>query len=331
MTDRAAGADDTDDYEDDPEEDDPGTAFLDLAVNTLAGAVTGAGGYAIGGLPGALVGSSAPPFLALLFRTTVGPWWADRARRAEKMLETAAEMTGLSPEELAARAAESEQTRFLTDRAVKAATNTIWPEGIRAIGRAYAAGLLAKDKPVMNIRLRALGIMEDLDEMHVRLLELLVRYEPEMRFDGVKAIPQQVPSYVDMGAASGDPDNPVGWSIGRRKWTTKQINGVAPDLQQVLTSLLGELREGGLVQENDTAPDAFKRLSANVAKQVNDQAGQMRRRNQVGPINLQPATIPSGDPTWSPTELGEKILGFYAEAGAEDSQDPDGHPGQATS
>lgn len=331
MTDSTVPADDADDYEGDPEEDDQGTALLDLAVNTLAGGVTGVVGYTVAGPLGSVISNTATPYLAAVFRKVVRPFWEDRSRRAEKMLETAAETAGLTREQLATRAAESEQSRFLTDKAVRAAADTIWPEGIRAIGRAYVAGLLAEEKPVLNVRLRVLGIMEDLDEMHVRLLELLVRYEPEMRFDGLKAIPQRVPSYVDMGAASGDPDDPMGWSIGRRKWTTKQINGVAPDLRQVLTSLLGELREAGLVQENDTAPDAFKRLSADVAKQVNDQAGQMQRRNQVGPIRLQATTIPSGEPTWSPTELGEKILGFYAEAGAEDSQDPGGHPGQATS
>jgi hypothetical protein len=103
-----------------------------------------------------------------------------------------------------------------------------------------------------------------------------------------------------MGSASGNPDNLVGWSIGRRKWTAKQIVAIVPDLGQVLPSLLGKLREGGLVQENDTAPDAFKQLSA----------------------------IPGGEPSWSPTQLGEKILGFYAEAGAEGIQDPGGNPGQ---
>ena len=221
MTDRAAQADDADDYEDDPEE----PAAPGLAVTALAGATGAAAAYYAGGPGGAALFTAATPFLAVVFQKTVNAIVGDKSRRADKMLETAAETAGLTREQLANRAAESEQTRFLTDKAIQAAADTLWPAGVRAIGRAYAAGLLAKDKPVLDIRLRVLGIMEDLDEMHVRLLELLVRYEPEMRSDGVKAIPQRVPSYVNMGAASGDPDNPVGWSIGRRKWTIKQING----------------------------------------------------------------------------------------------------------
>ena len=38
---------------------------------------------------------------------------------------------------------------------------------------------------MLDIRLRVLGIMQDLDELHVSLLELLVKYEPEVRHDGL--------------------------------------------------------------------------------------------------------------------------------------------------
>lgn len=321
MTDSTAPADDAGDYEDDPEEDDQGAAFLDLAVNTLAGAVTGVVGYAVAGPGGAVVSNTGTPFLAAVFRKAVRPFWEDRPRRAEKMLETAAETAGLTREQLADRAAESEQSRFLTDKAIQAAADTIWPEGVRAIGRAYAAGLLAKDKPVVDVRLRVLGIMTGLDELHVRLLDLLVRYEPELRHEGLVAVPQRFPSYVNRYGGGDRPDNPKDWSAGRREWTIRQISAVMPETEQVLASLLGELRENGLAWDNDTAPDAMQRLSDDLAKQVNRQAGQIQRGRQTEPITLQQTTIRAAEPTWSPTELGEKILGFYAEAGVEDIQD----------
>jgi hypothetical protein len=47
----------------------------------------------------------------------------------------------------------------------------------------------------------------------------------------------------------------------------------------------------------------------------------MQRRRNVKPITLQRSTIRLIDRTWSPTELGEKILAFYVEAGTWDSQD----------
>jgi hypothetical protein len=317
MTDDAGGADDGEEHEDGPVE----AAAPGLAVTALVGGIGAAGGYYAGGPGGAALGTAAAPYLAVFFQKTVNALWADRTRRAEKMMQTAAETVGLPPEKFAERAGESEQTRLLTEKAIQSAADTIWPEGVRAIGRALAAGLLAKDKPVMDIRQRVLGVMKDLDELHVSLLELLVRYEPEARHDGLLAIPHRIPSYVNTFLGGDRPDNPKVWSAGRRTWTTWQICAVRPQLQPVLTSLLGELRESGLVQENDTAPDAMKQLSDDLTKQVNRQAGQMQRGQQMKPITLQQASIRLTEPTWSPTELGEKILAFYAEAGTEDSQD----------
>lgn len=318
MTDSAAPAD-ADDYEDQPEEDNQGAAFLDLAVGTLAGAVTGGVGYAIGGADGAVIGGGATPFVTAIFGKLVGPWWADRLRRQEKMLETAADAGRLTREELADRAAESEESRFLTGKAVNAATNTIWPEGIRAIGRAYAAGLLAKDKPTLDIRLRVLGIMQDLDEMHVRLLDLLVKSEPEQAYGvSCRAVPQSVPSYVSGHWGEPRAGEPVFWSKGNRIWTTSQITDAMPHLQPVLASLLGELQQSGLIQENDTAPAMVKRLGDELVEKVNQQAERMEGGNFTPQVRIDQTTLQAVEAGWSPTELGEKILGFYAEAGAED-------------
>jgi hypothetical protein len=309
----------TDDGQDD--EDNPGEAAPGLAVTALAGAITGAVSFVAPDVGGAALANAATPFLAVVLQKTVNAILGDKSRRADKMLGTAAETAGLSQDELAHRAGESEQTRFLTEKAVQAAAKTIWPKGVRAIGRAYAAGLLAEDKPVLDIRLRLLGIMEDLDELHVRLLDLLIRHEPGVQNHEYVTVPQRFPSYMNRYGGGDRPDNPKDWSPGRRTWTTQQISAVAPDLQPVLVSLLGELRERGLAQENDTAPEVAKRVGADLAKQVNRQAGQMDNGKRMKPITLQQSNIRLPESTWSPTELGEKVLGFYAEAGAEDMHD----------
>lgn len=313
MTDDAAYADEDEDYGEEP-------AAPGLGTVALAGAVTGAIGYAVGGPTGAVVANSATPFLVVLLQKGVDKITGDRSRRAERMLETAAEAAQLSPDQLADRAMESEETRFLTDKAIQAAADTIWPAGVRAIGRLYAAGLLAKDKPDLNIRLRVLGLMQGLDEMHVSLLELLVRYEPDVRHDGPVAIPHRFPSYQNRYFAAADgPGNPKFWSAGRRQWMTERISAVRPELQLVLGSLLGDLRVRGLAEENDTAPAVAKRLGEEMAKQVNRQGSQMQNGKRMKPVTLQAPAVPGPEPTWSPTELGEKVLGFYAEAGAEGS------------
>ena len=160
--------------------------------------------------------------------------------------------------------------------------------------------------------------------MHVRLLDLLVRHEPDVKQQKLVAIPQRFPSYQNTFLGGDRPDNPKVWSAGRRVWTTRAISIVMPEIEQVLPSLLGELRESGLAQENDTAPQGIEQLGKKVLEQVNRQAGQMKRGQQMKPIatsSVMPNMRQLSEPTWSPTELGEKVLGFYAEAGAEDSRD----------
>jgi hypothetical protein len=314
VTDDAASPEDGEAYEDEAEV----AVAPGLGVTALAGATAAVAGFAAGGPFGAAIGAAATPFLAVVFQKTADKIWSDRSRRADDMLEAAAGAAGLTPEQLADRAGESEQTRFLTDKAVQAAADTIWPAGVRAIGRAYAAGLLATDKPALDIRLRALGIMQDLDEMHVSLLELLVKYEPKWQWDGAEYVadPYLPASYADSDLVVESPDNPRRWIAGRRMWRTDTICQVMPEIEQVLPSLLGELRESGLARENDTAPEGIRHLDEKLREQVNVHAFKVTVNRTVEPLRLDETSRALLEPTWSPTELGEKILAFYAEAGA---------------
>jgi hypothetical protein len=319
MTEEATGAEDDADAEDEADARDE-AAPGGLAVLALVGAAGAWAGYRLGGADGAAAGAGAVPYVTALLHRSAGEWWADRTRRAEKMMEAAGEVTGLPPGQLADLAGRSERTRHLTDVAIQAATDTFWPPTVRAIGRAFAAGLLANDEAEVDLRQHALEVMADLDRLHVTLLELLVKYEPDIRHDGIRATLHRVPSYVNTFLGGDRPDNPKVWSVGRRKWTAPQIRAVRPKLQPVLPSLLGALQQHGLADQNDTVPDALKKLSDDLAQQVNRQAGQMQRGQQMEPITLQQPTIRRVEPIWSPTDLGEKVLGFYGEAGAEDGQ-----------
>jgi len=50
--------------------------------------------------------------------------------------------------------------------------------------------------------------MQDLDEMHIRLLDLLVRYEPDVKQQKLVAVPQRFPSYQNRFMGGDRPDNP---------------------------------------------------------------------------------------------------------------------------
>ncbi len=174
----------------------------------------------------------------------------------------------------------------------------------------------------MDIQQQALAAMTDMERLHVVLLELLVRYEPDRHYDPdakqqyLVARPHLVPSY--QGTFFGDgPNNPKVWAIGRRRWTASQIAVVRTQLRPVLTSLLGTLQRHGLAVENDTAPEELKELSKSLVQQVNRQAGQMQRSRTSKPITLREPQVHALESSWSPTELGETILDYYHLAGEE--------------
>ena len=130
------------------------------------------GGYYIGGYDGAVIGAAATPYLAVIVRKSA-LFVADRARRVNEALRAAAEDLGLTAEEFAEFSIRSERARFLTDEAMNAAEAIEWPAGVRAIGRALAAGLREPDG-ALNIPRLVLPAMTELTEAHALLLNLLV-------------------------------------------------------------------------------------------------------------------------------------------------------------
>ena len=272
--------------------------------------------------PGAALalGAASPLFESLAERA-----WEelrpDARQRAVRVLSTAAEEIGCDDEQLGELIGSSEASRLQTGLAMDAAQRTAWPPKVYALGRVLAAGLIATDETEVNVQDQALAAMADLERLHVILLELLVKYEPDWTNDGIVATPHRVPSYQDLFLGGGSPDNPKVWSIGRRKWPDRRIVAVRPQLRPVLTSLLGTLQRHGLAAENDSAPEGLEQLSKDLVQQVNRQAGQMQRGQQARPVTLREPTVRSVGPSWSPTELGETILDYYRLAGEEEITD----------
>lgn len=242
----------------------------------------------------------------------------DARQRAARVLSTAAEEIGCDDEQFGELMGSSETSRLQTGLAMDAAQRTAWPPKVGALGRVLAAGLIATDEAEVNVQDQALAAMADLERLHVILLELLVKYEPDWMPDRIMATPHRVPSYQHLFFGGDGPDNPKEWSIGRRKWTAHQIVTVRPQLRPVLTTLLGTLQRHGLAAENDSAPKALEQLDKGLVQQVNRQAGQMQRGRQTRPITLRETMVRNVEPSWSPTELGEKVLEYYRLAGEEE-------------
>lgn len=251
----------------------------------------------------------------------------DARQRAARVLSTAAEELGCDDEQLGELIGSSETSRLQTGLAMDAAQRTAWPPKVYALGRVLAAGLIATDETEVNVQDQALAAMADLERLHVILLELLVKYEPDWTNDSIVATPHRVPSYQNVFLGGDRPDNPKVWSIGGRKWPDHRIVAVRPQLRPVLTSLLGTLQRHGLVAENDSAPEGLEQLSKDLVQQVNRQAGQTQRGRQAKPVTLRETKVRIAGSSWSPTELGETILDYYRLAGEEGITDALG-PGQ---
>jgi hypothetical protein len=245
------------------------------------------------------------------------------------MLSVAAEEAECDEEQLDELIGASEASRLQTGLAMDAAQRTVWPEKVRALGRALAEGLLA-DEDQVDIQTQALGVMADLERLHVILLELLVKYEPDFSRSGVAATPHRFPSYENRFGGGDRPDNPKIWSIGRREWSVPQICAVLPQLRPIVTTLLGTLQRHGLAAEIDSSPAAIKQFSEDLVKQVSQRARQVQRGGQAKPLTLRPTTVTGAEPIWAPTEWGEKILDYYRLAGEEETAAPDPAPDSAS-
>lgn len=262
------------------------------AFGALAGVRLGPGG--------AIAGAAAGPYLQDLASKAWDEFRTDSQRRQADMLRSAAEAAEAGPEELAGLIGKSEQTRLLTATAMAGASRTAWPPQVAALGRALADGLIAADTAQPNIADLVLPAMAEMERLHVSLLELLVRWVPET----VAGRPVRTQVYRDSRTHAGDE-----WRADQRIWSARLIGEVRPPLLPVLTGLIGTLQRHGLaVQHDDTAS-----VLANYSKQFDLAATGMSAALSEAVLkhNITPP------PSWSPTELGERVLGYYRLAAAE--------------
>jgi hypothetical protein len=274
-----------------------------LAIQALAAGGSTLAGYLLGGADGALVGGAATPYLTVLISRARDEVFGDRRRRANTMLESAAEAADMTAEELAEAASRSEDARFLADAALKAATETVWPPGVRALGRALAAGLIADDDTIIDVPTMVLPAMTEMRSPHVQMLELLVMYRWQsgpQRIDGHRSYLANIPS----------------------EWTTQQIIQARPPIEPVFGAVTGTLDRYGLIRQNDQTGETLARYSEQLEKDFRRANRSNQSNRPLTKVNP-PRSIPEmrardipPEQTWSPTPLGEQVLKYYDQAGS---------------
>jgi len=196
-----------------------GTRVVLNAAFAYAGYKVGAGDPALIGA-GLAAGAGIEPIAEVFLSRLPSEWRRDQEENVAAVAIVAAAEGGWSAQELGRKAGRSQATRLLTGTAADAAAKTAWPPKVIALGRVLAQGLIAADDAAVDVPAYMLAAMTEMERLHISLLELLVRSEPEAEWQvGWKAIPHRIPSSVSQFVAGG---GPLFWSPGRRIWTAGQ-------------------------------------------------------------------------------------------------------------
>lgn len=285
--------------------DDPGNAEEPAKSRDLAAMISG-GAAAIAGIRLGPQAALAFGTLAYKFEPMVEKALLelrpDTRRRAAQMLEAAAEKAGCDAEQLDGMIGKSDQTRLMTGLAIMAAERTTWPHEVVALGRVLADGLIAEDVAVEVVEY-ALNAMSEMGRLHVSLLDLLVRYEPE-----------HTDSYRVVAVPILDP------SKYSPRWAADDVPRVRLEMGQVLTKLSGTLIRHGLVDQTDQVFEVWRALTKRYETKFRN-IEEALRSNDPKEFESLPQPQKSDDSPmvperiWQATELGEKVLGYYLEAG----------------
>jgi hypothetical protein len=261
---------------------------------------------------GALALAPFTPWLENLASRVRSEFRSGAERRQAQVLGSANEATGQSPEEFAETIGKSDHTVLLTARAMAGAAGTAWPHKVYALGRALADGLIAEPDKV-NVADLVIPAMIDMERPHLNLLDLLVRCEAlKTGVESWEAVPRTEP-----------PSN-----LGPHRWTLTEIIGARPALEPVMTSLIGTLDRHGLAVQDYRLAEAienYSRANAEDIRQRTQRGGGGTPTVPAAPRKLSALTVLGGivpEETWSPTPLGERVLGYYHQAAAETGASP---------
>ena len=104
-----------------------------------------------------------------------------RIERASEALEVAADISGLTPEDLLERVRSDEKRTDLMDLTLGAAARTSSQEKLRALGKVLAAGITADNETKVDATFVLERIVAEMDPPHIRALAFIAeqgRFNP---------------------------------------------------------------------------------------------------------------------------------------------------------
>jgi hypothetical protein len=128
-----------------------------------------------GAIPGAFATMIGPAMTAILNSLT--KVWRRRAEHAAETLMDAADEAEVPVDEFFSNAVADDRRQELFTRTMTIAQDTSLREKRRALGRALAAGVMGDDDQI-NEELLFIRAVGDIDEVHIRLLNLMTGHVP---------------------------------------------------------------------------------------------------------------------------------------------------------
>lgn len=140
-----------------------------MAVEVLSALVAAGAGYAIGGAPGALVGSGAQPIIAGYLVRVQQELGQLRYRSAEQVVDEAAARLQVGPESLVDAALRDEYSAQLLGQAIQVAANTVNGQKIHGLAQALANGLRDDDARPDEEQI-VIAALAEVEAPHIRVL-----------------------------------------------------------------------------------------------------------------------------------------------------------------
>lgn len=194
------------------------------ATTSVVGAATGA---LTGSAEAAAIGALAGP-IQLALQTLWASVRSLRAENAARVLSEAAGKAGLSPEQMVARAAESQPRAVLAGEVIEIAMRTALDEKLHALAMSLAAGVT--DDAMIDRELIVVRALGDLEAPHLQLLNTMVYTHP-------RGWPIRHPE------PGGGP--PV---LSRAEWDEFYLRKALPNHKEILMSELATLEHHALIE-----------------------------------------------------------------------------------
>lgn len=176
-------------------------------------------GLVAGGPVGALLSAAATPVVELMLLRR-----HHSVHRMEHLLDLVEELSGVSPDELAAWAQQTEERLFLASAALQAAADARSETKLRALAKVLTDNLT--DDARLDMAALTIAGLAELDPPHIKVLHTLVHHtSPDVRLN-----------------AHDDPG-----------WTCVALKDRLPGLAEGIMPIIGTLTRAGMVTEADSS------------------------------------------------------------------------------